>query len=292
MGNRRKNDLWTIGSEFVGKLHEITENVKLQSLDRKHLFDRNFVNKEITDRVKRKTNLKKENRMKSENKSRRDFLKLSAGLTLGSAALACRSADKAEEVRTCLDVLHARRSVRKYTSDPVPEAHLTQILDAARMAPTSGNQQPWKFLVVRDKDTIAALKTACIQSSMQWFGVNRNPTEEQAAERRKEVTAYYGDIFSAPVFVVVLTDNQSRYAGYNHHDGPLAAGALMIAARAFGYGTVYFTDSIPETVTRQVLNIPDRYARVCITPIGIPQAWPDTPPKKALDQIVAYDSIA
>jgi nitroreductase len=53
------------------------------------------------------------------------------------------------------------------------------------------------------------------------------------------------------------------------HDGPLAAGYLLLAARALGYGTVYVTDSIRGDFTRKVLNIPDRYNRVCITPVGI-----------------------
>ena len=39
---------------------------------------------------------------------------------------------------------------------------------------------------------------------------------------------YYGQCFSAPVYVTVLTDNESKYASYNHWDGPLAAANLMI----------------------------------------------------------------
>ena len=87
------------------------------------------------------------------------------------------------------------------------------------------------------------------------------------------------------MYVVVLVDSESDYPGYNSHDGPLAAGTLMLAARALGYGTVYFTGSIPDHVTKTVLNIPDRYKRVCITPIGIPVEWPKTPPKKNLETI-------
>ncbi len=86
----------------------------------------------------------------------------------------------------------------------------------------------------------------------------------------------------------MLTDNNSQYPDYNHWDGPLAAGYLMLAARALGYGTVFITDVSPDQVAREVLRIPDRYTRVCITPQGVPVAWPDPPPKKKLEEFIAY----
>jgi hypothetical protein len=50
------------------------------------------------------------------------------------------------------------------------------------------------------------------------------------------------------------------------------------------------TDSIPDDVTRKVLNIPDRYNRVCITPVGIPVEWP-TKEKKELDEFIIRDKF-
>lgn len=181
------------------------------------------------------------------------------------------------------DIVRNRRSVRKFTSDPVPEEHLRQILDAARLAPTSGNQQPWKFLVVKDRALLDRLKDTCVERSV---AARRARSGELTAEQIESVSQYFTDYLSAPVYVVVLTDNESRYPTYNHWDGPLAAGYLMLAARALGYGTVFATDSIPEEITHQVLNIPDRYTRVCMTPIGVPEAWPDSPPKKSLDEFI------
>ncbi len=67
---------------------------------------------------------------------------------------------------------------------------------------------------------------------------------------------------------------QFKYPSYTPHDGPLAAGYLMLAARALGYGSVYITDAIPEEATQKAFNIPEKYNRVCITPIGVPVEWP------------------
>lgn len=184
------------------------------------------------------------------------------------------------------ETVRTRRSVRRFLPTPVPEEDLMSVLDAARLAPTSGNQQPWKFLVVTEPDLIGAMEEQCVEGSLQYRrdrGVDVTPEVE--ASVREALSGY----FSAPTYVVVLTDNESRYPTYNHWDGPLAAGNLMLAARALGYGTVFITDAIPDAVTKDVLGIPDRYTRVCITPVGVPEAWPDSPPKKALDEFVVRE---
>lgn len=220
---------------------------------------------------------------------RRKFMKLTTAVG-GAIALGGTSRHAHAQVvladsqdPTFFDVVRQRRSVRKFKPDPVPEEHVRQILDAARLAPTAGNQQPWKFLVVNDRSLLDRLKDTCIEQSL---AARRARQGNVTPEQTESVTQYYQDCLSAPVYVVVLTDNESQYPTYNHWDGPLAAGYLMLAARALGYGTVFFTDSISTEITRQVLNIPDRYTRVCITPIGVPEAWPDSPPKKDLDEFL------
>lgn len=187
-------------------------------------------------------------------------------------------------------VIHNRRSVRSFKSDPIPDTKIKQIIDAARMAPTSGNQQPWKFLVIKDKKLINQMMEACINESLSGYGADpSSETKEQYEQKvRKALSTGY---FSAPVFIVILTDNNSKYPDYNHWDGPLAAGYLMLAARALGYGTVFITDAISDSVTKEVLQIPDNYTRVCITPLGVPVEWPATPPKKNLNEMISIDKL-
>ena len=52
-----------------------------------------------------------------------------------------------------LDVVTSRRSIRRFTSDPVPDELVDKILEAARWAPSGENEQPWKLIVVRDPET-------------------------------------------------------------------------------------------------------------------------------------------
>jgi nitroreductase len=211
------------------------------------------------------------------------------GFLMGGGARAATAPVEQEDDKLKLVALFAKRqSVRRYKPDPVPEEHLRIILDAARRAPTSGNQQPWKFLVIRDRARIERLRERCVD---RFLPRHEGEAEADYKSRREKAEKGFAGYFTAPVYVVVLTDSQSTYPSYNHHDGPMAAGYLMLAARALGYGSVYITDSIPEAVTQEVLGIPERYKRVCITPIGVPDGWPEPKAKKKLEEMVAYETI-
>jgi nitroreductase len=228
------------------------------------------------------------------NNQRRAFLKTSAFVG-ASLLLGNRAASATEPTATpptdIWEVFKNRRSVRRFKPDAVPEADIRRIFDAARLAPTSGNQQPRKFLVVRDPAKIAALKAACVERALGPVDPNEPLSDGQKKQRETRVRSAFDGYLSAPVYIVVLTDNQSTYPDYNHWDGPLAAGYLMLAARALGYGTVFITDSVPDEITKKVLNIPDRYTRVCFTPLGVPLEWPLSPKKKPLEDFIAYETI-
>ncbi len=189
------------------------------------------------------------------------------------------------------DVIKGRRSVRKFKSDPIPEEHLMKIIDVARLAPTSGNQQPWKFILVQNVEQIEKLKNECFSNLETYLKEKANLEGEKLSAAFEESKKRYSEgYFSAPAFIVVLTDQECKYPSYTPHDGPLAAGYLLLAAKALGYGTVYITDAISEEVTKKALNIPERYKRVCITPIGIPVEWP-TKEKEALETFIVRETF-
>ncbi len=215
------------------------------------------------------------------------------GLGLGGTTL---EASEASSGGSFFDVVRGRRSVRRFKETPVPDAHLERILDAGRLAATAGNQQPWRFLVVRDRARIAAIRKetlALAEESQKKSG----KSQAEVDEALKRTTAYVDGLVSAPVHVVVLTDKQSTWPSYNVKDGTLAAGQIMLAARALGYGTVFLTDGIPVAATAKALAIPDRYERIAMLPIGVPAedgpgGWPESPEKKPLQEVVAHETIA
>lgn len=190
------------------------------------------------------------------------------------------------------DTIKNRRTVRQFKSIPVPKEHILKILDAARSAPTAGNQQPWKFLVLQDKAKIGRLKIEAGHWYLKRYRENQNPSPKELEAMTEKIKSVVDGVLSAPVYVAVLVDSHEKYPDYVLHDGILATGYLMIAARALGYGTGFFTSFFPEAEMKKFLNIPEQYRLICLTPIGLPEKWPDPPPKKKLEELVVVDSFS
>ncbi len=210
------------------------------------------------------------------NKDRRSFLKygvtIGSGLALGSMNITANG-EAHNGDSTVFEVSKKRRSVRKFESTPVPDEHITKILEVAASAPTPRNRQDWKFIVVKDRAKIDELKDECIKI---------------AGDNAKQ---YVTDYLSAPVYIVILAGARTRSPENELLSGAVAAGYLFLAARALGYGTVFCRNSVPEQIARKVFNISDDYQWVCITPVGVPAEWPETPPKKSLEELVVQETL-
>jgi len=189
-----------------------------------------------------------------------------------------------------LDIMKSRRTVRKYKSTPVAKEHIMKILAAAHMAPCAGNQQPWKFLVVQDQEKLARLREEALNWELEAYKEKMKPTPEELEKAREGSKKYLDGALSAPVYIAVLVDSKAKYPDFVLYDGTLAAGNLMLAARALGYGTGFFT-FLPEEKAKSFFKIPDQYKLICFTPIGVPEEWPKTPPKKSLDEVVVFESF-
>jgi len=189
------------------------------------------------------------------------------------------------------EIIKSRRTVRHFRPDPVPKEHILKILDMARSAPTSGNQQPWKFLVVQDRAKLDRLEDEAAAWFLEAYEKRTQADPEVMAKLRKELPETMARVLSAPVYIAVLTDSGSAYPPDNRHDGPLAVGLLMIAARSLGYGTGFYTTYFPEERMRRFFGIPERYSLVCFTPVGVPVEWPPAPPKKPLEDLVVFEKF-
>jgi nitroreductase len=187
------------------------------------------------------------------------------------------------------EIIKSRRTVRDFRPDPVPKEHILKILDMARSAPTSGNQQPWRFLVIQDREKLDRLKSEAVAWFLADYEKRMKPDRTVLDKLRNQLPTTMAKVLSAPVYVAVLTDSQSAYPPDNRYDGPLAAALLMIAARSLGYGTGFYTTYFPQERMRRFFGIPDRYDLVCFTPIGIPVEWPPAPPKRPLEELVVFE---
>jgi nitroreductase len=160
------------------------------------------------------------------------------------------------------EVISKRRSIRAYKKDPVDDSKLGRILNAARLAPTAANKQPFSLIVVKDEETKLKLKDAY---SQEWF-------------------------FTAPVIVCAcaLPDDawkRNDGKGYVDVDVAIAMDHLILAASAEGLGTCWIAAFKPEVV-REVLNIPDNMEPLFLTPLGYPETIPEPTFRKPLEEIV------
>jgi nitroreductase len=186
-----------------------------------------------------------------------------------------------EAMRTC-------RTVRRLRPDPIPEALLCQVLTAATWAPSGGNRQPWRFLVVRDAERKRALRDLYLpiwQSFSAAYGARMTARAPEAHARITRMMAAADHLAEhldrAPVIVVFcvhLPDLAITDAGL---DRPSVVGGasiypavqnLLLACRAVGLGgalTTLLCQKEPEV--RALLGIPENWATCAHVPIGYPE---------------------
>ena len=159
------------------------------------------------------------------------------------------------------DVIQKRRSVRDYTGEAVPKAALEQIIDAARMAPSGNNRQPWHFVVVSQPERIA------------------------------QVSEFFADGFAkcGAYVAIVLDPSQTHYC---IQDGSAAIENLMLAAAALGYGTCWLEGytSRSEDQLKQLLNIPADFKLQTMISVGVPTQWP-TREKKSREEVLHWEQF-
>lgn len=150
-----------------------------------------------------------------------------------------------------MEALLTRRSVREYADEPVPEALVEQLLRAAMQAPSAGNQQPWHFVVLRDRTLLREIA---------------------------RVHPYAQMCLSVPVAILVCGDESlEKYPGYWVQDCAAATQNLLLAARALGYGAVWVgIHPRAERVEaiRWLMRLPAGIHPLCLVPVGRPREHP------------------
>lgn len=164
-----------------------------------------------------------------------------------------------------IEAIQERRSVRSFEDTPVPDATIGRLLESARLAPSAGNLEPWKFIVVK-RDEL----------------------------KKKLAQAAYGQNFLsyAPVCIVVCAEpNRSAirygYRGselYCLQDTAAATQNILLAATGCGLGSCW-VGSFDEEAVRECLNLDNHFRPVAIIPIGYPQEEAAEIPRRPMDEI-------
>ncbi|MFX1482751.1 MAG: nitroreductase family protein [Promethearchaeota archaeon] len=162
------------------------------------------------------------------------------------------------------DVIEKRRSIRKYKDVAIPDEDITQMIEAARLAPSTNNTQPWRFVVVKDPETIGLLS---LVAGRQRF------------------------IKGAKAVVMALANRAASCCPGNPsmwhvQDTMIATEHLVLAATALGYGSCWVAmldsrNSQSIAAVKEALRIPETADIVALVTLGVPDEVPD--PRSTLD---------
>jgi nitroreductase len=175
-----------------------------------------------------------------------------------------------------IDAIRTRRSIRQYKPMPISDNDLAIILEAARWAPSWNNTQCARFVVVKDNQTKAKLAEALSPNNAATAAITTAPIVIVACAELKKSGFMGGQ---------VKTDKGDWFM----FDVALAMQNLTLAAHALGLGTVHVGLFDAANVAK-ILNVPDGFVVVEMTPLGIPAGEGKTPKRKELAEIVFYES--
>jgi nitroreductase len=194
------------------------------------------------------------------------------------------------------EVLYTTRAIRRLRPDPIPDAIVHRLLDAAIRAPSGGNQQSWRFIVIRDqatKEKLGELYRASIQAlfasgyGQTPAGVTLTPEQEEAAARMRKSAAYLGEHFARVPLYVMGCIRAGKDAG-------ITAGAsiypaiwsLQLAARALGIGSTLTTvHRMRDAEVRELLGLPEGYETAALVPLGYPRGTFAVGPRQPLETV-------
>jgi nitroreductase len=187
------------------------------------------------------------------------------------------------------DVMSTLRAVRRLRPDPIPADVLDRILQAACWAPTGGNMQPWRIIVVRGEENKRALAEVYAPEWKTYTEFGRRRAERQQlpdADRAKlERTLAAGDylaehlteapailLFIADPAMMAITDkNLDRISMVGGGSVYTAVQNAMLACCAEGLGCTLTTlHCIREPEVKAALGIPESWATLAMVPIGYP----------------------
>lgn len=156
------------------------------------------------------------------------------------------------------EAIYSRRAMREFTAEPVDEATLRQLIDAAVQAPSAVNQQPWLFSVVRDRNLLAHISTEAkahmLKSSMA-----------AASHHFQSIlsNADFDIFYHAPALIVISAEAEGPWTAENC---ALAAENLMLIACAAGLGTCWIG------FAQSWLGTPDGKAALKLSSTNVPVA--------------------
>ena len=171
-----------------------------------------------------------------------------------------------------MDAIRDRRAVREYTDAVVERAAIERLVNAAILAPSAMNLQPWAFAALLDRKQIGEYSGHI----KNWLMANFSATSFDPSLRKTIEGEGYSVFHGAPALVLILAKSSQEQA---FEDCCLAAENLMLAARNEGLGTCWVGLARPWLNllwTKRDLGLPEHHQVVAPIVLGYPKAWPES----------------
>jgi nitroreductase len=176
-------------------------------------------------------------------------------------------------------VVQRQRACRAFSDEPIDDALVGRVLDAATFAPSAENRQPWEFVVVRDAQARAQLGDL---TGRAWEAGGREFSRTRLDDKlMADVDAgATGGVAAAPVMIVVCADTERGLAQTVPSSIFPATQNLLLAATALGLGCALTTITTTFAAElRTLLDLPEHLVPVAVVPLGRP-ARPLGPPRR------------
>ena len=175
------------------------------------------------------------------------------------------------------EVIHGRRSIRRYLSKEIPNETMQNVLEAARWAPSWANSQCWELVLVRDQK---------IKKELQGTISDRNPSTNAVVDA-PVLIALCGKLKSSGYY---KGSAPTKFGDWFMFDLGLICQTLCLAAHAADLGTV-IVGLFDHDKAGEIINLPDQHEVVALIPIGYSEQHPSPPKRKEVAEFCHHNSF-
>ena len=195
-----------------------------------------------------------------------------------------------------LDAMKTRRSIRKFKSEPIPEEFVTQLIEAARLAPSGSNLQPTRFVIIKS-DVVrsqlnqatplpfvsqAPLVIACCVDAESFGGLGTRARELKEAGAFADTPL---DKMDSEDYAKRRTMDQATAEAYLRLNAAIAIDHITLRAVDLGLSTCWVMMFDQEKV-KQILGLGENYNVVALIPVGYPDQNPNARPRIEMNQVL------
>ena len=186
----------------------------------------------------------------------------------------------AKDGMTFGELLENRRSIRRYQERPVSVHLVQEMIQESTLAPSAGNGQPWRFVIIADKEMIERVSDESKKNILARIAAD--PEDYAKKYERMLQKDSFNVFYNAPCLVMILGQSGLKNL---HVDCALAAGYFMMAAASRGLGTCWINlgAEISDPEMRDALGIPNDCTIVAPIILGYPERIPSAPNRKEPD---------